>query len=368
MQLEKGKISLGQLFFLVVSFNLSASLLATPANEAGHDAWLAIIAGLGEGLIFVYIFSKLASLFPQKTLIEFNDLIYGPLLGKFISLTYLGYFFLIMTLELRLFGDFFSGLIFPKTPIMIIIGMLLIICGSAVRNGIEVIARCSQILLPFVILAVIFTTILSLKDFEINKLLPVMDLPMREFLITSHYTATFPFGETIFFLMIMAFLDKKSSSAPLVMMLAISSSALLLTITAIRNTGLLGNTSVISAYSSYQATRLIQAGEVFTRLEILVAINFLSMGFIGISLGLYTITMGFSQVLGLKTYLPLVTPIAILLLVISITQFDSYMEYTRFSSQISPYLALPFQLVIPLISLLMVKIRKLPKGDTNSKK
>jgi len=365
MKLEGGSISPSQLLFLVMSFTLGGTLLRTPAAGAGHDGLLAILFGLAESLLFALFFTGLSLRFPGKTLVEFNDLIYGPFLGKLISLAYLFYFFLLATLVLRFFGDFFVGLIFPQTPLVILIGLLVLISASAVRNGIEVIARCSQILLPFTVVVVILTLLLSLPDMKFTNFLPILDLPLTDLLRISHYTATFAFGESVAFLMTLAFIGtnlKTAKKARFYLMLGLIGGGIILLITTIRNTGLLGSTRAITNYTSFQAVRLINIGEIFTRLEILVVINFLTMGFLAVSLLFYSTALGMAQIFKLRTYLPLVLPLGALLTCISIILFENILEYQRFSEAITPYFALPFQVGIPLLSLLICKIKGLPKG------
>jgi len=367
MKLDGGKISPGQIVCLVTAFSLGSTLLKTPAAGAGHDDWLAIMLGLTEALVFVFIFTLLCIKFPGKTLVEFNDLIYGPFLGKLISLAYMFYFFLLATLALRLFGDFFTGLIFVQTPFVVLISLIVLVCASAVRNGIEVIARCSGILVPLtVLLMIILTIIFSIPDMKLSRFLPVFDLPLGEFLRTSHYTATFPFGQSVAFLMILAFIGsdpKKVKKARICLMLGLVGGGLLLSLATFRNTGLLGHTKVISNYTSFEAARLIDVGEIFTRVEIIVAINFLAMGFLVVSLLYYNTVLGMAQILRLRTYLPLVLPIGVLLVCTSILQFDNILEHRRFSENITPYFALPFQIGIPILSLVICKIRGIPKNS-----
>lgn len=364
MKLEKGQISTGQILFLASSFCLGATLLKTPAVGAGHADWLAIILGLMEGLFWVYIFTSLIIKFPGKTLVEINTLIYGPFLGNFISLAYLFYFFILATLTLRLFGDFFVGLIYTQTPVIVIIGLVVFLCASAVRNGIEVIARCSQVLLPITIVTLIITIIFALPQIEINRFLPLFNVSWAEFIKITHYTAVFPFGESITFLMFLAFLGSDREivkKGRLSMMLGLILGGISMVLVAARNTSLLGDTKIISNYSSYQAVRLIDIADVLTRIEIIVSLNFLTMGFLVVSIFYYSSALGLAQILKLRSYLPLILPIGILLVCISITQFENMFEYERFSKIYSTYLALPFQIGFPIISLLICKIKGIPK-------
>ncbi|NLT94751.1 MAG: endospore germination permease [Clostridia bacterium] len=365
MKLEGGQISTGQIVFLASSFCLGATLLRTPAAVVGHTDWLAILLGLIEGLFIVCLFTALNIKFPGKNLVEILKQVFGPLLGSVVSLAYVFYFFLLATMTLRLFGDFFSGIIFPQTPIVVIIGVMVLVCASAVRNGIEVIARCSQVLLPLAVLTIIITIVLSLPDMKFAHFLPFIDVPLGELFKISYYTATSPFGESIVFLMFMAYLSKQQQTTNKGRSALISGLTLgtfFLVLISVRNTGLLGDTKVISTYSSYQATRLIDIADILTRVEIIASINFLTMGFLVISLFYYSSVLAMAQIFKLRTYLPLVLPIGILLACISITQFENVMEYQRFSEEFIPVFALPLQIGIPIICLLISKLKKKPKS------
>ncbi|QNB48368.1 GerAB/ArcD/ProY family transporter [Thermanaerosceptrum fracticalcis] len=360
MKLEGGKISRSQLTFLITGFTLGSSVILSPGQAAKHDAWLAILAGLGEGLVFALVFTTLAMRFPGKTLVQFNDIIYGPYLGKVISLSYLWFFFHLASLVLRNFGDFFTAIIYPETPMVVFIILVALICASAVRNGIEVISRCSLILISFTAFMILGTTILLLKDMEFVNFLPVFDLPLKEFLKASHAAATFPFGETVAFLMVMAFLNKvKQAKTSTIMALIIA--GILLVIAAVRDTAVLGITKNISVYPSYQTVRLIEVGKVITRLEIVVAVNLLAMGFLKISVLYYGTVLGMAQLLNLRSYLPLVFPIGAMMVSLSILQFDSNIENMFFAFNIYPFYSLPFEVGLPLLSLIIAMIREVPK-------
>ncbi|MBZ4653417.1 MAG: hypothetical protein JG781_756 [Peptococcaceae bacterium] len=367
MKLEGGKIAGSELVFLMIGFTLGSSLILSPAQAAKHDDWLAILAGLGEGLVFALIYTTLAVRFPGKTLIQFNDIIYGPYLGKIISLGYLWYFLQLGSLVLRNFGDFFTTIIYPETPMIVFIVLVALICASAVRNGIEVIARCSILLVVFTFVVIFGTAILLAKDMKFTNLLPVFDIPLREFIKASHSAATFPFGETVAFLMVIPFL-KKVKEAKTSSIIALIMAAMLLVVVAVRDTAVLGITKTISTYPAYQAVRLIDVGKILTRLEILIAINLLSMGFLKIAVLYYGAVLGTAQLLKLRSYLPLVLPMGAFMVSLSTLQFGSNIENINFAQEIYPYYALPFQVGLPLISLLIAILRGVPKKMKGAKK
>ena len=66
--LENGKIAARQFAMLVFMFTAGSSLLLAPAmlaTPAKQDAWLAGILGVGAGLLFGLLYTKLADYIPK---------------------------------------------------------------------------------------------------------------------------------------------------------------------------------------------------------------------------------------------------------------------------------------------------------------
>jgi len=255
-KLEQGRISGKQLAFLITGFLIGSVQVVGPGMQAGHDSWIAIILGLVEGLLFAFLFISLAGRYPGKTLIEINDLVFGSFLGKGISVCYLWYFLQLGALVLRNFGDFFITIIFPETPMLVILIMLTLICASAARNGIEVISRCSLVLVPLVFAATLATFALLLPEMDFANFLPIFETPLKDIFLAAHNIATFPFGETVTFLMVLAFLEKPSqvkASYPLGFTVA----SLNMFVATIRNIATLGIAAEIDIYPSSEAVRMV---------------------------------------------------------------------------------------------------------------
>lgn len=359
MKLERGLISSSQLMFLIIGVAIPFTSLGMSAK---HDAWLATLAGLGENLIFTYILITLVMMFPGKTLVEFNDIIYGPYLGKVISLGYLWYFLHIACIVLRNFGDFFISTIYPETPMVVLIISLVLISTSAVRNGIEGITRCSIILTFIIVFANLSTLILLLKDMEFSNLLPILDLPFKKFIKASHSAANIPMSLITPFLMIYPFLNNIKQAKTSTMKSLILTTILLVMIS-VQNITVLGVTAAIGTYPTYGAMRMMNIAKIITRLEIIATFNLISLEFLKVIVLHYGTVLGIAQILKLRSYLPLVFPIGILMVALSVLLFDSYIEWSAFVSDIYPYYSIPFTFGIPLLSLIIAMIRGLQKSS-----
>jgi spore germination protein KB len=100
------------------------------------------------------------------------------------------------------------------------------------------------------------------------------------------------------------------------------------------------------------------------RLEIIIVINFLMMGFLKITALHYSTVLGLGQIFKLRSIRPLIVPIGILMVIFSIINYSGFIENVEFTYQVYHIYALPFQLGMPLLTLIVAVIRKLPQRST----
>jgi spore germination protein KB len=365
MSLEEGRISRFQLIMLMVGFIYGTSLIIGPAGGAGHDAWIANLIGIMEALLIAWIFIALTNQFKDKTIVEINDLVYGRILGKGISLIFIWYLFYLSALVLTNVSRFFATEIYVATPKAVILIFMVAVCASTVGRGIEVLARCSVVLVALTLLVTLSDTFLVIPNMDIKNLLPILDIPVGKLLWVAHGAATFPFAETVAFTMIFAFVNNhKGRYAPVATAILIG--GLGLTLLAARNTLVLGPMESGYVYPSYMAVKMIDIGDILSRLEVGVAVFFIFTGFLKVSVLLYGTVLGLSQVLNLRSYRPLIIPVGILMIILALTNVGSSVELFAFAQKGYPIYAMPWELGIPLVTLIVAKLRKLPQtgGDT----
>lgn len=360
MRLENAQISWGQYIFLFFGFINSISLIFLPAMNARHLVWLAVLGSMAEGTLYIYVYVFLSLRFPQKTFFEMHEIIFGSYLGKFVSFAYLLFFLMSTTLNLRAFANFYD-VIFPETPILVFLIMTILLCATAVKKGIEVLVRSAQLLVPITFLFAVLDSTLLIKDLNLKNLLPLTDVPLTGLLQASQAVTSFLFGETIVFVMIIPYLKKVQSARKSFIPIALS--GLFLAVISARNTAVLGSIEAIVQYPSYQAVRLINIAEVLTRLEVIVALNFFFMGFLRITLFYYGFVLGTAQLLKLRTYHHLIYPFAPIIIAIAIINFENVFEELNFAVYYFPIYSFPFQVGLPLLTLLIAWIRGLPKKE-----
>jgi spore germination protein KB len=356
MQLEQGRISNGELMVIVFGFTIGPSLILNPALLVGRDAWLIILTGMAVGLSVAFIFTTLAMRFRGKNLVEINDLIFGSFLGRIVTLVYIGYFLLVGSLALRTFGAFFVVGFYPETPLIVFIVLEVIVCAYGVRHGLEVIVRCSLLFVPIVIIFLVIDVLFLLNQTDLTKLLPFLDVPWSQFLMGTHALATFPFGETVAFLMIFAYVAEQQKVRRS-LILALLFAGIFLCVSLVKVIATLGDIAIINTYPLLTSVRLINVANVFTRLELVIISSILMTGFLKMAILYYVSTLGLAQAFKLRSYLPLVIPVGIMMIVLSMLMVENTNEMIDFALRQYPYYALPFQLGLPLLSLVIAAIR-----------
>jgi len=367
VKIEKGIIASSQLTFMIIGFIQASNLLLSfSSGIVSHDAWLAILIAMVLSIPFVLSYAALGREFPGKNLIQISDIIYGVYLGKIISVSYVFIFFALVCQNLRYFSDFLITFIFPETPIWAILIMLTFISAWAVRAGIEVIARCSFIIIAIASTIILATSLLLLPDMRFRNFLPILDVPLQDLIHGTHIIFSINYLEIVVFLMVIAFVNKpKQIKTSMVGGLILGGVSVL--ILEVRNTAVLGTVSEIVSSPSFVTARYISVAEVLTRMEMFVAIMLITTVFLKVSILYYAVVLGSAQIINLRSYVPLVIPIGISAISFSIILAGSSMEQIHSAIYTWPVFILPFQL-FPVLSLFIVKIRKKFKKRWANKK
>jgi spore germination protein KB len=360
MSIEKGRISGMQLMFLAAGFiQGSVLLISFTVSLTGHDTWLVVLSGLAVFIPFAISYALLGKRFRGMNLVQINDIVYGKYLGKAISVYYIVFFMLTLSFNIRDLGDFYTTFLMTETPLIFFLAVFVSVCAYTVRKGIEVLARNSHLFVLITFVIIISTFLLLLPNMHFSKLLPVLELPLKNFIQGTHIMASIPFGELVIFLMVISALkDTKRAVKNTVLGLIMGGVSILLI--SVRNTAVLGGTETILASPSFQAVRLIDIGTVFTRMDLLIGIGQTIMAYLKCSLFYYAVVVSLSQLLGLRSYLPLVLPVGAIEVILSAIVFKSSVEHILLTINAGIIYSIPAIYVFAPLSLLIARLRGLP--------
>lgn len=355
---------MGIMTYLLIGATAILIVPSITAKYAGRDMWLSPIFSSMSGFIVVWLAWKLNQLFPEESIIGSSEAILGRTLGKIFSFLFL--FFLLHTFGTIALehGIFIVKAFLFKTPIVVVIGSILLVCGLAVRGGIEVIARCTQIFLPMIILFSVFMASLTIPDFNLKNILPVMEngiMPAMKGSVVPHVW----FVEFFFISFLFPVLNRRGKilrggiMPVLILMVTMVASNLFCLF-------VLGDVTAKFPFPVYTVGRYISMAEFIQNLDGIIMAIWIGGGFIQLSVWYYTLVVGTARWLNLSDYRPLVFPIGFLTLIFSIWDIRSFQRLVSFfSTSVIPF-SFTFCMLYPLLLLCVAVVRK--KRRDNSAK
>jgi len=360
MNIEKGKISSSQILFLLAGFVQGSVLLIDfTVGITQQQTWMVILAGLVITAPFILSYVALAKRFNGMNLVQINDMVYGRFLGKVLSAYYI--FFLSMTLSFNILdiGELYVNFLMPDTPFIFLLAVFATVCAYAASKGIEALARVSHLFVVTEIFIIVSTFILLIDQMDFSNFLPLFELPLIRIIQGIHILSAIPYGETLVFLMIMGRLNNTGRMVKYTFG-GLLIGAMSLFIVSIRNTAILGKTQTIWTSASFQSIRLIDIGTVLTRMDFLIGIAQTVLIFFKCSLFFYALVTALSQLFGLKSYLPLILPLAGIEVILAATVFQSPVDHAMITQNAGIIYSAPLMYVFPPLTLLIAKIRNLP--------
>lgn len=342
---------------MMLLFIMGSTLILGIGSEAKQDAWLAIIIGTFLAVPIMTLCARLLTLFPDKNLYEIITAIFGNFLGRIIALIYIWYAFHLGAMVLRNFQEFIKIVTFPETPQFVPIMMMGILCIWAVKEGIEVMGRFSQLVTIILILIISVVVLLGMKVANFNNLRPVLYNGFGPVMDSAFSIFSFPFAETVLFLAIFDYKKERNNSYKMYYYsLAIGSFFTLLI--SVRNIIILGPDFIDQVnFPSYAAVSLINIGDFLQRIEITVSVVFLFAGFVKISVCLLAVSKGIDFLFKIGNYRQIVAPVGLLMMVTSCFIYQSFMEMKEFAFTIYKYYTFPFQVILPVIIWITAEIK-----------
>ena len=294
-------------------------------------------------------------LYPEKNLFAILQIVFGKIAGGIIILLMSWYALHLCSIVLCNFSQFIEIVAMPETPQLPLLILMLAVTTYLAMSGVETLGKWSIITMPVIAGVVLFTVITALHHMDFTNIMPVMAHDFSTIANGSLKVFSFPFAETVLFLGV-ADAVKRQTRPYKLYIYATAFGALILLIVMLRNIELLGPLVQIEYFPSYIATRIIDIGDVLTRIEGTISMNFILTGITKITLCLLVATKGFAHLLGVSNYRHILIPVSAFALALSTTLYTSAMQMFGFLS-VYPYYAMPFQVFIPVAVWLLAEIK-----------
>ncbi|WP_405112958.1 endospore germination permease [Paenibacillus sp. FSL K6-1217] len=318
MLTDKGKISVTQLAFLVFPSILATAILSVPGitmHYAGHDMWLSPIWGSLVGLTAIVISLGLNRLYPGKTIVQSSLLIAGWLPGKLIGLVFLLYLPHLNGLIILEYGEFIANNALPKTPLLVIMGSMVVVCAINVRQGIEVVSRTAQVFVTLLVVMLCVIFVLLIRELRPAELLPFMENGLVPTIKGAVAPAAW-FSEYIVLAFLLPYVNSKKHLGR-TMLVSLVITTLAMTAANLFCLLLMGDLTDSFAFPVMIAARYITIADFLQHIEALIIAIWIFGIFVKISVFLYIFAASAAEWFGLDDYRPLVIPLAFVSMVFS---------------------------------------------------
>ncbi|NOU88384.1 GerAB/ArcD/ProY family transporter [Paenibacillus sp. LMG 31460] len=356
--LEKGKISAMQMGILLFSAMSSIILLqpAVIAKHAKQDMWLSPIWACLGAFLFIFFIIRLNKLYPNMSIIEFSTHIMGRIPGKIFGFIYMLFFLQLTSLVVRQYGEVIVELFFTKTPILIIMVSMVLICSYAVYGGLEVLGRIAGVCIPAMIFLILMIALLVIPDMNTKHLFPIMENGLTPSLKGS-FIALAGFGQYMQASFFLPFLADREKGTKWVV-ISIITATITFVITNLATLFLYGRIAGSISFPIMTLARYISLADFLTHVEAIVMVIWLLGAFTKISMMYYVLVLGTSQWLNLTNYRSIIFPLGALLVVFSFWAATNKEELSYLVGITGPFNATTFLILIPMLLLLVALVRK----------
>ncbi|WEG12258.1 endospore germination permease [Pullulanibacillus sp. KACC 23026] len=357
------RISGLQLFWMITGMEIGMTTLLTfnPAlQSAKQDAWISVL--VAEMIVFLIglVTYYLCLLYPAQTLVQFSRTILGKWLGSFIVFFYIIQWYSIIPVVLRQYSDLIKLILLPHTPVIVIMAIMLILVIYAVaKGGIEGIARCSEVMVPVIIICIIIILLLSWPNIRISRLMPILADRGAGPIVKGALPVASYLGHALDLTTLCAFLQNSRKqlryglwgvyfSCILVLL------SMLMTILTI-NEGLWSK----EWYPFFLMSGKVRIANFIENMDPLVVIIWISSVFTKLSIYFFIACYGTAQWFGIKNWRVFIWILAPCMLVLGILPRNMYESTTLFLNYYwVPWVLSVNMFLLPLLLLLIGSIRK----------
>lgn len=267
--MEERKIGSIEAVALVLTVAINHIILNLPKDiiqSTSSGSILNIIFISIVGLLIVYLITQLLKNFPGLDIFDISKFLGGKFLKIIIGILFICYLVFCVSMVVRSFSEFLKIAFFPRTPVAVI--MLLFLIATVIVNklGFQPMVRSTLFFMPAILFSIIFVFFANIEHFTIQRMFPLLGNGYSS-VFFSGLSNLFAFGGISYLYLLPPHLKKQKDFAKIAFSsIGISAFFLLLSVlTLIFMFSLVASSEEIAPL--YIATRIIEFGRFFQRLD-----------------------------------------------------------------------------------------------------
>lgn len=176
MKTDKDKVSVRQLFFIftiIISSPATRFLTKYAAAKAKQAAWVSPFFCIVPFVALILMIDSLLKKYQEQSMSDIINILMGKYLGKLVNIAYLLWAVWLTALYTRYYTERLTSSIYPNINNSVFVILTLIPIAYMLRSGFTVIARMSEVLLPFIGTMLVIMSLLLLPKVRMDNILPV---------------------------------------------------------------------------------------------------------------------------------------------------------------------------------------------------
>lgn len=365
MELNEVRISSRQFLLTVVMFVTGTSILLVPSGlilAAKEDAWIASIVGMLFSLVLVMLYIKLAKMYPEMSLFELSEAIFGRWLGRAVNVLYIFYAFILASEVLSNLGDFIVAEIMVETPKKYIHLLFLLPVCYGVALGFETITRSMEAIFPTLFFLFFSLLVLMLPESEPSQMMPILGKGWKPILQGALVVVNVPYLELVLLLGVIQYLNSKQKAAKAFLFGTVLGAFTLIIIPLIIILVLGRDFAGIMLYPGFTVAKMVDIGQFLQRIEVVFAAIWICTLFYKLTICFYVSLKGVNHLFGIMDSRTLLFPLTLILWMLSVIVYPNAAIFQATIEAILAYNLL-FGLLLPLLMLTVSALKKKKNGQ-----
>ncbi|MBN9653179.1 endospore germination permease [Halobacillus sp. GSS1] len=292
------QLTMLQMVVVFISSMIGIGIILMPRDLAktvnSQDLWLSIIFGAVAVSVVSCLYVALAARYPGLTFYEMSTRILGKFIGFTFNFLFTVYTLIVAAYILRVTGGIIKNYLLDTTPLSVVIGTFILVSMYLIYNGAGDIVRFFQLYFPIMMVMFLVLCLLSIKNFDINHVRPVLQNNIWSTISGVKITFFSFLGMELLLIFAKLIKKKKAKHLLITMWTSIGLTALIYVVFHIISIGVLGVEELKEiTFPTIEMAKSIEfQGFFFERFELIFIFGWLTTAFTSFTAYMYALTLG----------------------------------------------------------------------------